>query len=460
MVNHLIDIVYLISSVLVIIGIKRLNSPDTARSGNLFSTLAIFLAVVVTLLNKEIVQFHTILIGAAIGGTIGVIFARMVKMTEMPEMIAMLNGFGSISSALIGITEFYRTFPNSDGFSVTAIILSAIVGASTFSGSIIAFAKLREVMTGKAILYRFQHPLNLLMFLAIVGFSIYLPFQPDSNSSFIMINVLALVLGITLVLPIGGADMPVVIALHNSYSGVAVLVTGFLFNNNVLIIIGSLVGSSGMILTYVMCKGMNRSVINVMFGAVATENKSASSNGKPARRSVVKEYSIEDAITVLQNCRSLIVVPGYGLAAAQAQHAVRELVDLLEERGVSVKYAIHPVAGRMPGHMNVLLAEANVPYPQLYDMDDINDEFAKTDVALVIGANDVVNPAAKNTPESPIYGMPILDVESTKAVIVLKRSMNPGFAGIENELFERPNTMMVFGDARKTVNEFIKGIKE
>ena len=323
MVNHLIDIVYLISSILVILGIKRLNSPDTARSGNLLSTLAIFLAVVVTLLNKEIVQFQTILIGVAIGGAIGVIFARMVKMTEMPEMIAMLNGFGSISSALIGITEFYRTFPNPDGFSVTAIVLSAIVGASTFSGSIIAFAKLREVMTGKAILYRFQHPLNLLMFLGIIGFSVYLPFQPDSNSSFIMINLLALILGITLVLPIGGADMPVVIALHNSYSGIAVVVTGFLFNNNVLIVVGSIVGSSGMILTYIMCKGMNRSVINVMFGAVATEDKSASSNGKPGRRSVVKEYSIEDAITVLQNCRSLIVVPGYGLAAAQAQHAVR-----------------------------------------------------------------------------------------------------------------------------------------
>jgi NAD(P) transhydrogenase subunit beta len=460
MQNPLINIVYLISSALVILGIKRLGHPDTARSGNLFSTLAIFLAVAVTLLNKEIVTFNTIFIGAAIGGAIGLTFARMVKMTEMPEMIAMLNGFGSISSALIGITEFYRTFPNPSGFDVTAIVLSAIVGASTFSGSIIAFAKLRELMTGKAILYKFQHPLNLLMFLAIVGFSIYLPYHPDSNFSFIMINVLSLILGITLVLPIGGADMPVVIALHNSYSGIAVVVTGFLFSNNVLIIVGSIVGSSGMILTYIMCKGMNRSVINVMFGAVATDNTPRATDGQPVRRSAVKEYSIEDAITVLQNCRSLIVVPGYGLAAAQAQHAVRELGDLLEERGVSVKYAIHPVAGRMPGHMNVLLAEANVPYPQLYDMDDINDEFSKTDVSLVIGANDVVNPAAKNSPSSPIYGMPILDVESTKTVIVLKRSMNPGFAGIENELFERPNTMMVFGDAKKTVNEFIKGIKE
>jgi NAD(P) transhydrogenase subunit beta len=459
MQNPLINIVYLISSALVILGIKRLGHPDTARSGNLFSTLAIFLAVTVTLLNKEIVTFNTIFIGAVIGGSIGLMFARMVKMTEMPEMVAMLNGFGSISSALIGITEFYRTFPNPNGFDVTAIVLSAIVGASTFSGSIIAFAKLRELMTGKAILYKFQHPLNLLMFLAIVGFSIYLPNHPDSNFSFIMISILSLILGITLVLPIGGADMPVVIALHNSYSGIAVVVTGFLFNNNVLIIVGSIVGSSGMILTYIMCKGMNRSVINVMFGAVAQEQKAASTGGR-GPRGAVKEFSIEDAITVLQNCRSLIVVPGYGLAAAQAQHAVRELGDLLEERGVTVKYAIHPVAGRMPGHMNVLLAEANVPYPQLFDMDDINEEFSKTDVSLVIGANDVVNPAAKTNPSSPIYGMPILDVESTKTIIVLKRSMNPGFAGIENELFERPNTMMIFGDAKKTVNEFIKGIKE
>ncbi|MBI1824521.1 MAG: NAD(P)(+) transhydrogenase (Re/Si-specific) subunit beta [Nitrospirae bacterium] len=460
MQSQIINIVYLISSALVILGIKRLGHPDTARSGNLFSTLAIFLAVTVTLLNKEIVTFNTILIGAVIGGGIGLMFARMVKMTEMPEMVAMLNGFGSISSAMIGITEFYRTFPNQNGFDVTAIVLSAIVGTSTFSGSIIAFAKLRELMTGKAILYKFQHPLNLLMFLGIVGYSIYLPYQPDSNFSFIMINVLSLILGITLVLPIGGADMPVVISLHNSYSGIAVVVTGFLFNNNVLIIVGSIVGSSGMILTYIMCKGMNRSVINVMFGAMAQKQKAAASGATGGPRGAVKEFSIEDAVTVLQNCRSLIVVPGYGLAAAQAQHAVRELGDLLEERGVTVKYAIHPVAGRMPGHMNVLLAEANVPYPQLYDMDDINEEFSKCDVSLVIGANDVVNPAAKTNPASPIYGMPILDVESTKTIIVLKRSMNPGFAGIENELFERPNTMMVFGDAKKTVNEFIKGIKE
>ncbi|HXN07323.1 MAG TPA: NAD(P)(+) transhydrogenase (Re/Si-specific) subunit beta [Nitrospiria bacterium] len=458
MENHLIDIVYLLSSVLVILGLKKLNSPDTARMGNIFSSIAILMAVAVTLLNREIVQFHTIIIGALIGGAIGAVFAKTIKMTEMPEMVAMLNGFGSISSALIGITEFYRTYPNPDGFSMTAIVLSAIVGASTFSGSIIAYAKLHEMMSGKPILYKFQNPLNLLIFLAIVGLSIYLPYRPESNMTFILINILSLIIGITLVLPIGGADMPVVIALHNSYSGVAVLVTGFLFSNNVLIIVGSLVGSSGMILTYIMCKGMNRSVLNVMFGAVAQQAKAGASGG--GKRGLIREFSIEDAVTVLQNSQSLIIVPGYGLAAAQAQHAVRELGDLLEERGVSVKYAIHPVAGRMPGHMNVLLAEANVPYPQLYDMDDINDEFKKTDVALVIGANDVVNPAAKNSPESPIYGMPILDVESTKTVIVLKRSMNPGFAGIENELFERPNTVMVFGDAKKTVNEFIKGMKD
>ena len=453
----MVELLYLTASILFILGLRMLSAVETARRGNVVSMVGMALAVGATLLKGGTVSWIPILAGVAAGTAIGGISAVRVRMTAMPQMVAMYNGFGGVASLLVVAVELYRTGGQVPLAALIAIPLSTIVGGVTFTGSVIAFAKLQEIMPGRPILFKGQHWLNLVMLLIAMGLSVYVIVAPPASGLFVVLNILALILGVLLVIPIGGADMPVVIALLNSYSGIAGATAGFVLSNNVLIISGSLVGASGLILTNIMCRAMNRSLANVLFagfGATSvTQEVMTAAGGR------VTEGTIEDAAAVFENARSVIIVPGYGMAVAQAQHAVRELGDLLIEHGAMVRYAIHPVAGRMPGHMNVLLAEANVPYDQLFDLDAINDDFPRTDAVLVVGANDVVNPAAKTDPHSPIYGMPVFNVEEARTVIVLKRSMRPGFAGIENELFVHPKTMMVFGDARQTLLKIIAALK-
>ncbi len=454
------QLLYLVAAVLFIIGLKWLNSPTSARQGNLLSGVGMLIAIVVTLVDREILSYQTIIAGMIVGSALGWWMARAVKMTAMPQMVALLNGFGGGASLLVGGAEFLRadllglTVPGDAG---VAIQLSILVGAVTLTGSLVAFAKLQELMTGRPITYPAQQPLNALIFLVIVGLGIYQVITPEPALwPFYAVNALSLLLGVLLVIPIGGADMPVVISLLNSYSGIAAAMTGFVIHNSVLIVSGALVGTSGIILSQIMCKAMNRSLTNVLFGAFGGGSGGGSTS---AEGLTVKPISAEDAALQLAYARFVIIVPGYGLAVAQAQHQVRELATLIEARGGEVKYAIHPVAGRMPGHMNVLLAEANVPYDQLKDMEDINDEFDRCDVALVIGANDVVNPAARTDTSSPIYGMPILNVDHARSVIVMKRSMNPGFAGIENALFYGDHTYMLFGDAKASLTKLVSEVK-
>jgi len=457
----IIDAAYLVAATLFIIGLKRLSSPKTARSGNVLGATGMLIAVAVTLFDREILSFTWIIAGLVLGGLAGAILARTVKMTAMPQMVGLLNGFGGAASALVAGDEYLRFASGATATTADVqitIMLSVLVGTVTFSGSMVAFAKLQELVTGRAVTYPLQKTINALLGLAIVALGVYLIPADPAPGLFATFAVLCLVLGVLLVIPIGGADMPVVIALLNSYSGIAAAATGFVLHNNVLIISGALVGASGLILTNIMCRAMNRSLTNVLFGAFGATPVAVGAGAAMDGRTV-KDISPEDAAILLAYSRSVIFVPGYGLAVSQAQHNVRELAELLEQRGVDVKYAIHPVAGRMPGHMNVLLAEANVPYDKLYEMERINPEFERTDVAVVIGANDVVNPAARHDPNSPIYGMPILDVDRAKNVIVMKRSMNPGFAGIDNELFYHDNTRMLFGDARESLTKLVAALK-
>jgi len=460
--SELINFIYLISAVLFMMGLKNLSSPVTARRGNNLSMLGMALAIVATLLNPDIVSFKLLLLGVAVGAVIGGVAAVKVEMTSMPEMVALFNGCGGAASALVALAEFQGSGHQLAGFGLITLLLSIIIGALTFTGSLIAFGKLKGLVASRPIVYPGQQVVNGLFCLVMVGLAVGV-YQDTANLLFFYgLLGLSLLLGVLAVIPIGGADMPVIISLLNSYSGLAVSMTGFALRNNALIVVGSLVGASGLFLTKIMCDAMNRSLANVLFGAFGA---AADSGGGPAAgpggpaTGAVKGYEIEDVVTVLENAESLIIVPGYGMAAAQAQHAVRELGEHLQNAGAAVRYAIHPVAGRMPGHMNVLLAEADVPYELLFAMEDINDDFTETDVVLVIGANDVVNPAAKTNPGSPIYGMPVLNVELARTVIVLKRSMNPGFAGIENELFLKDNTMMLFGDAKKTVQQLVSALK-
>lgn len=448
------------------LGLRNLSSPATARLGNKLSMSGMGLAIIATLMVAGL-SFKFIIIGIAIGTVIGAYSAIKVEMTSMPEMVALFNGCGGAASALVALSEFQLKgdmygagmVSQIGGFSMTTLLLSVIIGALTFTGSIIAYAKLQGIISGQPITYTGQQFFNGIIVLATIVLSVMIYQDPTNITFFYIVIGLALLLGVLSVIPIGGADMPVVISLLNSYSGVAVSMTGFALNNNALIIVGSLVGASGIFLTMIMCEAMNRSLANVLFGAFGAVSEDSAQAAAEGPSGSVKGYEIEDVITVLENATSLIIVPGYGMAAAQAQHAVRELGDYLEEEGVEVRYAIHPVAGRMPGHMNVLLAEADVSYEQLFAMEDINDDFSSTDAVLVIGANDVVNPAAKNNENSPIYGMPVLNVEEAQTVIVLKRSMNPGFAGIENELFLKENTMMLFGDAKKSVQNLVSQLK-
>jgi NAD(P) transhydrogenase subunit beta len=455
-------LIYLACAALFIVGIKKLQSPDTAQRGNMLSGLGMLIAIIVTLLDQQVVSYQVIIAGMVVGGGLGFWMARSVKMTSMPQMVALLNGFGGGASLLVGGAEFLKAdmlgAPLSIETNIT-IQLGSLIGAVTLTGSFVAFLKLQELMSGKPITFPLQKVFNAAVFLAIVTLGVYQVLTPGQQVElYYAMAGLSLLLGVLLVIPIGGADMPVVIALLNSYSGLAAAMTGFVIDNQVLIVAGALVGSSGLILTKIMCKAMNRSLANVLFGAFGGDS-AASGSGKSSEGLSVNEVNVEDAALRLAYARLVIIVPGYGLAVAQAQHAVRELADLIEKNGGEVKYAIHPVAGRMPGHMNVLLAESNVPYDKLIEMDDINPQFERADVALVIGANDVVNPAAHNDPASPIYGMPILEVEKAQSTIVMKRSMNPGFAGIQNELFYHPKTSMLFGDAKASLTALVGEIK-
>jgi NAD(P) transhydrogenase subunit beta len=459
MISEYIDIFYMTAAGLFIFGLKYLNHPDTARKGNLMSMGAMLMAVIVTLLHHDVVSFTMVFAGVVIGAGAGLFWARVVRMTDMPQMVAVFNGFGGIASVFVGLSEIARLTPNFDNFTTIVLVLTLLIGGVTFSGSMVAFAKLQGLMGGSPILLPARHVVNAGLGVLVVILGGLLLASPGAWFFHVLITAIALALGVLLTIPIGGADMPVVISLLNSYSGLAVAMTGLVLSAPVLVTVGSLVGAAGLILTKIMCDGMNRSLANVLFGGFGQESTGpAVPPGEMAEGEGPNVFTVDDAVEAMKQAKSVIIVPGYGLAAAQAQHAVREMADLLQKRGTDVKYAIHPVAGRMPGHMNVLLAEANVPYPQLFDMDDINDDFASTDVAVVIGANDVVNPGAKTNPKSPIYGMPVLNVEESKQVLVLKRSMNPGFAGIDNELFLMENCAMVFGDAKSTVNGFVQGL--
>ncbi len=459
-----LSVAYLVTAVLFILGLKFLSSPRSARVGNILAMIGMAIAVVATCFDSGILSWTDIIIGAIIGVPIGLISARLVKMTAMPQMVALFNGAGGGAAALVSAGEFIKlttagATPTWD--QLLPIVLSSIIGSVSFSGSIIAFAKLQELMTGRPITYTGQQIVNAIVLLVMVGLSAFLLMGNVSVPVFAGIVVAALALGVLGVLPIGGADMPVVISLLNSFTGVAVAVTGFALNSTVLIISGTLVGASGTLLTTLMATAMNRSLANVLFGAFGAAPKAGAAGPATAPGGgTVRSASVEDVATLLAYSRSVIIVPGYGMAVAQAQHAVRELAANLEKRGVDVKFAIHPVAGRMPGHMNVLLAEANVPYDQLHEMDEINPQFEAADVALVIGANDVTNPAARNVQNSPIYGMPILDVDKAKNIVVLKRSMAPGFAGIDNPLYENPKTMMLFGDAKDSVQKLAADVAQ
>ncbi|MDB9518753.1 NAD(P)(+) transhydrogenase (Re/Si-specific) subunit beta [Roseofilum reptotaenium CS-1145] len=459
-----IQLVYLVSASLFIIGLKQLGSPATARNGNLLGSVAMFLAVVVTLLDQQVLNYELILVGIIIGSLIGAIAAKQVAMTAMPQMVGLFNGLGGAASALVAIGEFWRRLNQQQPIPIDAnlsIILSVFIGGVTLTGSLIAFGKLQGLLTGAPIKFPLQQPINILLLIAFLGTTGYLLYDSINAPVFLVMTGISLLLGILFVIPIGGGDMPVVISLLNSLSGLAASAAGFVVMNNVLIISGALVGASGLILTQIMCKAMNRTLTNVLFGGFGTaEGTSSSGSSGGAVQQTVHSIDSEEGAMMLGYSKSVVVVPGYGMAVAQAQHVVRELADLLEKQGVEVKYAIHPVAGRMPGHMNVLLAEANVPYNQLYDMDDINPQFDQTDVALVIGANDVVNPAARSNQDSPIYGMPILEVDRAKHTIVIKRSLNTGFAGVDNELFYKDKTMMLFGSAKDMVNQLVSSVKE
>ncbi len=453
-----INYVYVVSAALFILGLKMLSSPVTARRGNLISGLGMLIAIVATLLAQGL-DYRWILIGVLIGSIIGTAGAYRVKMTAMPEMVALFNGFGGLSSLLLAWSEYHQR-PGMAPVITLIAALSVFIGGVTFTGSMVAFAKLAGKIPQKAVIFKGQHLINAAILLAAVGATALLYLMPDSLVGYLLFVVIVLVslgFGVTSTLPIGGADMPVVISLLNSYSGLAACAAGFVVFNNILIVAGALVGASGIILTRIMCKAMNRSLANVLFSGFGTAT--ATAGGADALKGEIRPASAEDVYHILEAADSVAFVPGYGLAVAQAQHVVKELGDLLEANGTEVVYAIHPVAGRMPGHMNVLLAEANVPYDQLVEMDDINPRMETIDVCVVIGANDVVNPAAVNDAKSPIYGMPIIETYRARTVVVLKRTMNPGFAGIENALFYGENTRMYFGDAKASIQALVAEFK-
>lgn len=449
------QLAYIAAAVLFILGLKMLGKPATARRGNMVSAVGMLVAVVATLLQSGI-DYALVAAGLVVGGGIGAFWARRVQMTQMPETVALFNGAGGGASLLVGWAEYLGN-PTQDVVTAVATVLAVLIGGVTLSGSVLAWAKLSERVSGRPVLFAGQQVVNAGLLLAALVCGVLYVVNPEGGYAFLLAAIaLALALGVLAVLPIGGADMPIVISLLNSYSGVAASAAGFVIGNTVLIVSGSLVGASGLILTQIMCKAMNRSLANVLFSGFGSATKA----GAQAIEGEVKPISPEDAYYILEAASSVVFVPGYGMAVAQAQHAVKELADLLEANGAEVRYAIHPVAGRMPGHMNVLLAEANVPYEQLVEPGDVNPTMESVDVALVIGANDVVNPAAKEDRSSPLYGMPIIEVDRARTTFVLKRSMNPGFSGVENPLFYKPNTRMIFGDAKAVLGQLVAEFKE
>jgi len=452
-----INFAYIISAGLFIFGLKMLSSPATARRGNLLSAVGMLLAIVVTLFSQGL-DYKWILLGMVIGSAVGLVVAIRIEMTSMPEMVALFNGFGGISSLLLAWAAYHQDPQDLTVFIAIIASLSAFIGGVTFSGSMVAFGKLSEKIPGKAIIFNGQHIINAAILVIVFISTVFFATNPQNLYwVFIIIVILSLIFGVTSVIPIGGADMPVVISLLNSYSGIAACAAGFVISNNILIVAGALVGASGIILTRIMCKAMNRSLGNVLFSGFGAKVQATGDGSGP--QGEVRPATAEDVYYILEAADSVAIVPGYGLAVAQAQHVTRELGDLLEENGTEVMYAIHPVAGRMPGHMNVLLAEANVPYDQLIEMDDINPRMDSVDVCVVIGANDVVNPAALDDESSSIYGMPIIETHRAKTVIVLKRSMNPGFAGIQNALFFAENARMYFGDAKASIQALVAEFK-
>jgi NAD(P) transhydrogenase subunit beta len=464
MSDSLSALLYLAASVCFIMALRGLSSPDTARGGNIYGIAGMAIAILTTLVTPQIVSYWLILTGLVIGGAIGSYIAREIQMTALPQLVAAFHSLVGLAAVCVASAAFAA--PEDYGIGIRGAIhgsslvemaIGLTIGAITFTGSIVAFAKLQGLVSGRPLVFPGQHVVNaglgILLILLIVVFV-----MTEAGGLFALLVLLSLAFGFLLILPIGGADMPVVISMLNSYSGWAACGIGFTLSNSLLIITGALVGSSGAILSYIMCKGMNRSIINVILGGFGTES-GAAPTGPGVGDRLVKSGSAEDAAFILKNAGSVIIVPGYGMAVAQAQHALREMADMLKKEGVQVRYAIHPVAGRMPGHMNVLLAEANVSYDEVFELDAINHDFASTDVAFVIGANDITNPAAKTDHSSPIYGMPILDVERAKTVLFVKRSMASGYAGVENELFYRDNTMMLFGDAKKMCEEIIKALE-
>jgi H+-translocating NAD(P) transhydrogenase subunit beta len=460
--QSLTNLLYLITIVTFILALRFLSNPATARRGNQIGAAGMLVAIVVTFLQDAVMSYWEIGVGMAIGGTFGAVAARRVRMTAMPQMVALFNGVGGGAAALVSLAEFHNHAPDPGTLKwdiSTSIMLSAIIGSISFAGSLIAFAKLQELIGGRPIVYPLQQPTNAIVFAAVLAAGIAVAAGAEQQWLIWALIGGAALFGALFVLPIGGADMPVVISLLNAFTGLAAAATGFELENNVLIVSGMLVGASGTLLTIKMGQAMNRSVANVLFGAFGQLAPSAAGAAAADTDGQVRSASTDDVAVMLAYAHKVVFVPGYGMAVAQAQHDVHALADLLESRGVEVSYAIHPVAGRMPGHMNVLLAEANVPYPQLKEMDEANSEFPRTDVVLVIGANDVVNPDARNNSGSPIYGMPILNVDQAQQVVVLKRSMNPGFAGIENPLFLNPKTVMLFGDAKDSVDKLTAAVK-
>ena len=456
-----INVAYLVAAILFIFGLKGLTHPRTAVRGNLLGALGMFVAVVATLADRKILTFEMILAGVVVGALIGLVLAVKIQMTAMPQLVALFNGFGGAASVLVAGAALVES-GGQGGLSVQFIVATAasgIVGAVTFWGSLVAFAKLQELVSGNPTLFPGQQLINFALMVIVLGLGVWVAMEPADSNRFWMLVAAAALRGLLIVVPIGGADMPVIIALLNSFSGVAAAATGFVLENNILIIAGSLVGASGLILTQIMCRAMNRSLANVFFGGVGGA-QSAVAGADQEIYGTVKSTSADEVALLFEGSRRVVVVPGYGMAVAQAQHAVRDLANLLEASGVEVEFAIHPVAGRMPGHMNVLLAEAEVPYDKLKEMDAINPSFQQTDVVLVIGANDVVNPLAREDDSGPIAGMPILDVDKARTVVVIKRSLSPGFAGIANPLFAADNTLMYFGSAKEAILDLVAAVKE
>ena len=457
MQTYFIELSYLLASILFILGLKGLSHPETAKRGMHLAEFGMLMAIIGTLMHQEIVNYTWIITGLAVGSLVGLAMGVWVPMTAMPQRTALSHAFGAFAAALVGVSEFYRHGGHLEALTMSALGFEVMLGALTTTGSLLAFAKLQGLVRGTPVTYRGQNIFNMTLLAVTIGIFVYLIVVPGSMPLFFTMVGLALVFGLLLVMPIGSADMPVVMSLLNSYAGLASAATGFLLSNNVLIIAGTLDGFSGFILSILMCRAMNRSMTNVLFGAFGSVASAAAGNG---HQGVMREVSMDDIAVQLAYAKLVVFVPGYGMATAQAQYAVRELANTLEKRGVTVKYGIHPVAGRMPGHMNVLLAEANVPYSSLYELEQINPEFSSTDVAVVIGANDVVNPDARDNPNSPIAGMPILEVDRAKSVVVLKRGQGKGFSGLENPLFFKDVTGMLYGDAKDTLTMLVQAVQQ